>query len=415
MKAAIITIGDEILIGQITDTNSGFIAQKVDGVGIEVIQSVSVRDDAEQIAEILAYFQNKVDFVFITGGLGPTKDDITKKVFVQYFDDVLIQNEEVLTHVKNLIEEYYKKPITQTNIDQALVPSRCQVLFNDCGTAPGMWMVKEKTVYVSLPGVPYEMKHLIQDRVIPKIVKEYNTPFIIHKTIMTYGVGESLLAEQIESWEQDLPSYIKLAYLPSPGRVRLRLTAKGTSREKLESELTQRISTLNEILGDTIVGYDESEPIEVLLGKVLTDSGYSVSTAESCTGGKLASRIVSVPGASAYFYGSIVSYTIENKIKNLKISRQLIEEHSVVSEKVAESMAENIRLINKTTYGIGVTGNAGPSSQTIEDDLGVVIIAVAHPKGVFSERFYFGKPREAVINRAVNKAMNMLLKFITKN
>lgn len=415
MKAAIITIGDEILIGQITDTNSGFIAQKIDSVGIEVVQSVSIRDDADQIFETLAFFQNKVDFVFITGGLGPTKDDITKKVFVNYFDDTLIQNEAVLAHVKNLIEEYYKRPITQINIDQALVPSRCQVLFNDCGTAPGMWMEKDRTVYVSLPGVPYEMKHLIQDRVIPKIVKEYKTPFIVHKTIMTYGVGESLLADQIEAWEQALPNHIKLAYLPSPGRVRLRLTAKGVSKDDLENELSQQIQGLTEILGDTIVGYDENEPIEVLLGKVILEAGATLSTAESCTGGKLASRIVSVPGASGYFNGSIVAYTIENKIKNLKISRELINDHSVVSAKVAESMAENIRIINKTTYGIGITGNAGPSTSTIDDDLGVVFIAVAHPEGVFSERFYLGQPREAVINRAVNRAMNMLLKFITKN
>ena len=415
MKAAIVTIGDEILIGQITDTNSGYIARKIDGLGIEVVQSISIRDDADQIFSTLAYFQNNVDIVIITGGLGPTKDDITKKVFVDYFEDELVENEAVLTHVKNLLEEYYKRPITQTNIDQALVPSRSHVLFNDCGTAPGMWTKKEDTVYISLPGVPYEMKHLMEDRVLPKIVEEYKTPFIIHKTLMTYGVGESLLADQIEDWEQALPSFVKLAYLPSPGRVRLRLTAKGDSEELLEKELAQQIDLLGVILGDTIVGYDENEPIEVQLGKVLTEAGATVATAESCTGGKIASLLVSVPGSSKYFNGSIVSYTIENKIKSLRISPQLIKEHSVVSEKVAESMAQNIRAINSTTYGIGVTGNAGPSSSTSDEDLGVVCIAIAHPKGVFSERFYLGQPREAVINRAVNKALNMLLKFIAKN
>ncbi|MFY7956635.1 MAG: competence/damage-inducible protein A, partial [Flavobacterium macrobrachii] len=233
MKATIVTIGDEILIGQIIDTNSGYIAKALDKIGVQTHEMISISDDKQHIVDTFEKLQNKVDLVIITGGLGPTKDDITKKTFCDYFDDVLIEDKAVLAHVTELIEGIYKRPISQLNKEQALVPSKCTVLYNKMGTAPGMWMKKENTVFVSLPGVPYEMKYLVDNEIVPKIVQEYERPYIIHKTILTYGQGESLVAERIENWENNLPEFIKLAYLPSPGRVRLRLTARGKNQEIL--------------------------------------------------------------------------------------------------------------------------------------------------------------------------------------
>ena len=230
MKATIVTIGDEILIGQIVDTNSGFIAKSLDKIWIQITEMLSISDDKKHILDTFASLQNKIDLVIITGGLGPTKDDITKHTFCDYFDDTLVVNKDVLAHVTEMIEGFYKRPITQLNKDQALVPSKCEVLFNKMGTAPGMWMKKENTVYISLPGVPYEMKYLIEEVIVPKIIIEYERPYIIHKTILTYGQGESLIAERIESWENNLPEFIKLAYLPAPGRVRLRLSARGINK-----------------------------------------------------------------------------------------------------------------------------------------------------------------------------------------
>jgi len=234
LKATIVTIGDEILIGQIIDTNSGYIAKALDRIGVQTHELLSISDNKQHILETFEKLQNKVDFVIITGGLGPTKDDITKHTFCEYFNDSLVINYEVQAHVIELIETVMKRPASQINKDQALVPSNCQVLFNKVGTAPGMWMKKENTVYISLPGVPYEMKYIVENEIIPKIVKEYERPYILHKTIMTYGQGESLVAERIENWENNLPEFIKLAYLPSPGRVRLRLTARGKDRGLLE-------------------------------------------------------------------------------------------------------------------------------------------------------------------------------------
>jgi nicotinamide-nucleotide amidase len=314
MKATIITIGDEILIGQIVDTNSGFIAKSLDKIGVEVAEMISISDDKKHILDTFAQLQNKVDLVVITGGLGPTKDDITKKTFCEYFDDTLVVNPQVLAHVTELIEGFYKRPISQLNKDQALVPSTCTVLHNKVGTAPGMWMKKENTVFISLPGVPYEMKYLVEEEIIPKIVREYKRPYIIHKTILTYGQGESLVAERIEDWENNLPDFIKLAYLPNPGRVRLRLSARGTDKEKLEEALEANIKSLDAIIHDIIVGYEENETIESVVGKLLSKENKTISTAESFTGGKIASILSAVPGASNYFKGSIVSYAPKQRL-----------------------------------------------------------------------------------------------------
>ncbi|MHC0448137.1 competence/damage-inducible protein A [Flavobacterium sp. 3-218] len=414
MKAAIITIGDEILIGQIVDTNSAFIAKSLDRIGVEVAEMLSISDDKKHILDTFSHFQNRVDVVIITGGLGPTKDDVTKKTFCDYFDDELVVDQKVLAHVTELIEGFYKRPISQMNKDQALVPSKCTVLPNKVGTAPGMWMKKENTVFISLPGVPYEMKYLVEEEIIPKIVHEYKRPYIIHKTILTYGQGESLVAERIEHWENNLPEFIKLAYLPNPGRVRLRLTARGTDKELLEKAIEDNVTSLDAIIHDIIVGYDENETIEAVVGKMLAKHNKTIATAESFTGGKVASLLSAVPGASAYFKGSVVSYATEAKINVLGVSKDLVEEYSVVSAQVASVMASNVKNLMQTDYAIATTGNAGPSKGDSDAEIGAVFIALATPNGVIVEEFNFGQPREKVIDRATVKSLEILQKEILK-
>lgn len=415
MKAVIITIGDEILIGQIVDTNSSYIAKSLDKIGIQTYEMISISDEKEHILNTLKKYQNTADIVVITGGLGPTKDDITKKTFCEYFNDHLVINQEVLAHVTLLVEQFFKRPINQINKDQALVPSTSKVLFNKMGTAPGMWMQKEKTTYISLPGVPYEMKYLIDEVVIPALIAEFKRPYIIHKTILTYGQGESLIAERIEQWENQLPSFVKLAYLPSPGRVRLRLTARGNDKETLENAITKNVLALEKIIPDIIVGYDDSETIEVIVGQKLIQLNQTIATAESCTGGKIASTITSIAGSSAYFKGSIVAYGTDIKENILHINQQIIENHSVVSAPVAKAMAENVKKMCKTHYAIATTGNAGPQKGDSNAEVGTVFIALATPTQTIVEEFNFGQPREKVIDRTVNKALEMLLKEISKN
>lgn len=414
MKAAIITIGDEILIGQIVDTNSGYIAKALDRIGIEIKEMLSISDDKQAILDAFLYLQNNVDIVVITGGLGPTKDDITKKTICDYFDDELVRDSAVEAHVIALIEKALQRKASQMNIDQALVPSKCTVLHNEVGTAPGMWIKKEQTLFVSLPGVPYEMKYLVDYQLVPMLVKEYERPFIIHKTVLTYGQGESLVAERIEDWENDLPSFIKLAYLPAPGRVRLRLTAKGKDKQVLETELEIRLAALSTLIGDIIVGFDEEETLEFVVGKQLTLKNKTLATAESCTGGKIAHLIAGVPGASNYFKGSVVAYATEMKTKLLEVSLSTIEAHSVVSAEVAKEMAINCQKIFETDYAIATTGNAGPSKGDSDASVGSVFIALATPSGVIVEGFNFGQPREKVIDRAVTKSLEMLQKEILK-
>lgn len=415
MKAVIVTIGDEILIGQIIDTNSSYIAKALDKIGIATYEMLSISDDKSHILKTLHEVQNKYDVVLITGGLGPTKDDITKKTFCEYFDDVLVQNDAVLTQVKSIIEGFYKKPITQLNIEQALVPSKAKVLFNAMGTAPGMLMEHQNTVFISLPGVPYEMKYLIDNEVIPYLVEKFERPYIVHKTLMTYGRGESLIAEQIEDWETNLPSFIKLAYLPSPGKVRLRLTARGTDEAVLIDSVLNEIEKLKPLIGDIILGYDEDETIEVVLTRLLSEKQLNLATAESCTGGKIAQLISAVPGASACFKGGIVAYSNQIKIDVLKVNSDTIRQFSVVSNEVAKEMALNCRSIFNTDYAIATTGNAGPTKGNSEAEIGTVFIAIATPNEVFVEEFNFGQPREKVIDRAVNKALEWLYKEISKN
>ena len=414
MKAAIVTIGDEILIGQIVDTNSSYIAKALDKIGIATHEMLSISDDKQHILDTFHSLQNKVEVVVITGGLGPTKDDITKKTFCDYFDDELIENEAVLAHVKSIIEGFYKRPITQINREQALVPTKAKVLFNQAGTAPGMWMEKENTVFISLPGVPYEMKYLIDNEVIPNLVQKFERPYIVHQTIMTYGRGESMIAEQIEEWEDNLPDFIKLAYLPSPGKVRLRLTARGTNEELLKNEIKHQVEKLDLLIHDVIVGYNEDEPIEVVLGRLLTEKKLTISTAESCTGGKIAATLSAVPGASNYFRGSVVSYATQAKIDILGIDENLIAKHGVVSAEVASEMAKSVQKVMNSDYAIATTGNAGPTKGDEDAELGTVFIGIATSNEVFVEEFNFGQPREKVIDRGVSKALELIYKEILK-
>ena len=414
MKAAIVTIGDEILIGQIVDTNSSYIAKALDKIGIATHEMLSISDDKQHILDTFHSLQNKVEVIIVTGGLGPTKDDITKKTFCDYFQDSLVENEAVLAHVKSIIEGFYKRPITQINREQALVPTKAKVLFNQVGTAPGMWMEKENTVFISLPGVPYEMKYLIDNEVIPNLVQKFERPYIVHQTIMTYGRGESMIAEQIEDWENNLPHFIKLAYLPSPGKVRLRLTARGGNEELLKNEIKQQVEKLDLLIGDVIVGFNEDEPIEVVLGRLLTKNNLTISTAESCTGGKIAATLTAVSGASNYFKGSVVSYATETKINVLGIDNEVVKKYGVVSAEVASEMVKSVQKIMTSDYAIATTGNAGPTKGDAQADLGIVYVAIATPNAVFVEEFNFGQPREKVIDRTVSKALELIYKEILK-
>ena len=415
MFAEIITIGDEILIGQIVDTNSAFIAKEFNKIGISVYQITSVQDEREHILKALEEARSRAQIILVTGGLGPTKDDITKHAFCEFFKDTLVEDKEVLLHIEDLFKKHITStPISDVNRKQALVPSMATVLHNAYGTAPGMWMEDAETVFISLPGVPFEMKNLIRDKVVPKIVKRFDRPYIIHKTLVTYGLGESAIAEKIEAWEDDLPTFIKLAYLPNFSKVRLRLTAKGSDCNTLENAIEKESQKLYPLIGDIIYGTEGDETLEEVIAKLFIAKKMTLATAESCTGGKIAEQITAIPGASAYFKGSIVSYATEAKIDVLGVPKTIIDKYSVVSAEVAESMAENVKRVLKTDFAIATTGNAGPSKGDSDADIGTVFIAVAFPNGVFVEKFSMGNHRERIVQKTVHKGLELLQKEILK-
>jgi nicotinamide-nucleotide amidase len=412
MKAEIITIGDEILIGQIIDTNSAYIAQELNKTGVSVYQITSVHDDKTHILEAFQAAEKNVDIVIITGGLGPTKDDITKTTLAQYFEDTLIHNKAVLENIKYLWKSFVKQPLLQVNIDQSLVLTKAIVLMNKSGSAPGMWLEKNNTVFISLPGVPYEMKALMSDEVLPRISQKFTLPFILHKTLLTYGLGESIIAERIKEWESALPESIKLAYLPNLGRVRLRLSSKGFDKQAVIAGVDTQVTALIPLISDVFVGFEEQSTIEQIIGNQLTKLGRTISIAESCTGGKIAESITAHSGASNYFKGGIVAYATDSKIDILKVNPQLIKSHSVVSTQVAEAMAENVRQLFTSDYGLATTGNAGPTKGGSEAEIGTVCIAIATPDGVFSQQFNFGKQRIRVVQKAVTMAFTLFQKEI---
>ena len=412
MKAEIITIGDEILIGQVIDTNSGFIAKELNKVGVAVQQMISVQDTQSHILNALEDAGKRSNLVILTGGLGPTKDDITKQTLCQFFEDRLVENKEVLIHVKAIFAKY-NRPMLDVNLAQAKVPSKAIVLHNPNGTAPATWQEKKGVVYISLPGVPHEMQYLITEEVIPRVVKKFKRPHIIHRTLITYGEGESFLAHRIADWENALPDFISLAYLPNFSMVRLRLSGKGTDESALKEAIQAQIDNLYSLIGDVIYG-EEEDTLEVLVAKKFKEKGLSLSTAESFTGGAIAKVITSMPGASAYFKGSIVAYATQIKEGVLGVPTSLIKEYSVVSEPVVIAMAEKARSLFGSDFSIATTGNAGPTKGDSDIEIGTVCIAVSSPKKTVSYTFSLGSNRNRTVNKSVNLVFERLLKEISK-
>ena len=415
MKAEIITIGDEILIGQIVDTNSTFIAKALNKIGISIHQITSVQDEKSHILDALNRAETNSDLVLLTGGLGPTKDDITKTTFVEFFEDQLVSDSNVLAHIKDIWKKYIKQPLLQVNLDQALVPSKATVLMNASGTAPGMWMEKEGTVFIALPGVPFEMKALLQNEVLPRLSEAFELPFILHKTLLTYGVGESIIADRISDWETNLPSTIKLAYLPNLGRVRLRLSSKGFDKELVEKSMAAEIQTLIPQISDVFVGFEKDNSIEQIIGNQLVKIDKTLSVAESCTGGKIAAQFTNHPGASKYFKGGVVAYDTQIKTAVLGVDKTLIDNHSVVSVEVAKAMASGVQKLFNSDYAIATTGNAGPSKGDSDAEIGTVCIAIATPNQVYAQKYTFGKQRHRIMIKTLNMALTLIQKEIFKN
>ena len=359
--------------------------------------------------------KSRVDIVLITGGLGPTKDDITKQTLCEFFDDTLVENQDVVAQIHDLFSTYIKRKPLPSNLTQALVPSKAQVLPNSFGTAPGMWMEQDDVVFVSMPGVPYEMKALMEEHVLPKLRDAYDRPYIYHKTLLTYGEGESSIADRIETWESKLPEHIKLAYLPSLGRVRLRLSSSGKNKAQVIQGVEQQIDLLLPMVEEIFVGFEEEGALEETIGKLLTQREQTLSIAESCTGGRIAQTFIAHAGASSYFKGGVTPYATPMKVSLLGVSQELIDTHSVVSSQVAEAMAIQVKALFNTDFAISTTGNAGPSLGDSAAPVGTVYIGIATPNGVITEEFRFGKSREKVIQRATNKALEILRKEILKN
>ncbi len=415
MTAEIITIGDEILIGQVIDTNSAFIAQELNKIGISVHQITSIEDDRFHINKSLEDAYGRVDIIFMTGGLGPTKDDVTKYSLCEFFEDTLIKNEEVLQHVEDLFKRMENTPISDLNREQAMVPSTATVLHNKYGTAPGLWLKKGEKLFIAIPGVPFEMKMLLELEIIPKLKIEFKRPFIYHRTIQTHGLGESALAQRIENWEKNLPKSLKLAYLADLGSVRLRLSGKGENEEQLKNLVENEFEKLYPLLGDFLTNsVDDDYDITVTISQLLTSRQQFLSAAESFTGGELAAEFTINPGASGCFKGGIVTYATEAKEKILNVPKEMIQKYSVVSSQVAEKMAENAKNIFNSDYAIATTGNAGPTKGDSNADVGTVFIALATPKGVFSQKFVLGNSREQVVKKGVHKAFEMILKDLMK-
>lgn len=415
MKAEIITIGDEILIGQIIDSNSAHIANELFNIGIEVFQISSVSDDKKHIIETIKNAERCSDLIILTGGLGPTNDDITKSVLTEYFNDTLVENEDVLLNIKNIWKKHIKQPLLKVNLDQALVPSRSIVLMNCMGSAPGIWYEKRGKIFIALPGVPSEMKSILELEVLPKLTNTFDLPVIVKKTILTYGLGESMIAKRINDWENSLPKSIKFAYLPSLGRVRLRISSIGINRNEVANKIESEIQKLLPLISDIFIGFEEDNSIEKIIGSQLVKLNKTLSIAESCSGGGLAAKFTANPGSSRFFKGGMVAYDTKSKIRILGVDPNLISEQSVVSLKVAESMATAVKKIFSSDYAISTTGNAGPTKGESDADIGSVCIAIATPEKVFSKQFSFGTGRERVLTKTINMALTLFQREIFKN
>ncbi len=411
MKAEIINIGDEILIGQIVNTNATFIAKELSKIGVETTQISSIADSHNDIISTLKSAQKRVDIIIITGGLGPTKDDITKDALCDFFNDTLIKREEIVKHIESLFKNSIKKTVNAKTLNQAILPSKAIVLKNELGTSPGMLFEENNKIFVSLPGVPFEMEALIKEQVIPKIKTAFNLPYIIHKTFLVYGIIESELALKLEEWENNLSKNLKLAYLPSLGRVRLRLSGKDKNDSLLKKNIDKATKGLYNIIGDSIFG-ENFDNLELMLQEIFIENKKTLSLAESCTGGAISSTLTKIPGSSQYFKGSIVAYHTQSKTSLLDVPNEVIEEHSVVSEEVVKYMAEGVRKKYNTDIGLATSGNAGPNKGDSEAQVGTVCIAVSDKNKTQTFSFNFGNYRERVIRKTVSKSLELLYKFI---
>lgn len=411
--ASIITIGDELLIGQVIDTNSAWMAQELNKTGIWLKRRVAVGDDKQEILNALDDQSRDTQIILITGGLGPTADDITKPVLCDYFGGKMVVDENTLAHVKYLFEQVFRRPITERNLKQAEVPDVCTVLHNARGSAPGMWFEKNGRIFVSLPGVPHEMKGLMTNEVLPRLQQHFTMPFISHRTLLTAGIGESYLADKIQTWEEKLPAHFKLAYLPNYGMVRLRITGSGPDKQQLEEELDTEFSKVKALVKEWMV-VDEDLPLHVVIGNLLKQQGKTMSTAESCTGGYIAHLITSVSGSSAYYKGSIVSYANEIKEKVLKVSPDTMKAGGAVSEATVKEMVLGAVTALNTDYALATSGIMGPDGGSPEKPVGMVWVAVGNRNKVVTQLFNFRFDRMRNIEMTAINALNLLRKFIVE-
>ncbi|XVJ68081.1 MAG: CinA family nicotinamide mononucleotide deamidase-related protein [Lacibacter sp.] len=410
MYASIITIGDELLIGQTIDTNSAWMAQELNKIGVWVKRRVAVGDSREGIWQSLDEELKQSDIVLLTGGLGPTADDITKPLLCDYFGGKMVVNEQVLEHVKNIFLRL-KRPLLERNLKQAEVPDVCEVLMNERGTAPGMLFRRQEKIIVSMPGVPHEMKGLMSKKVVPLLLKEFNMPVILHRTLLTAGVGESFIAEKIQLWEEALPGHIKLAYLPNYGMVRLRLTTQGTDEKALQAEIDHLFKELQELVQEWLVA-DKDEPLEKALGDLLLARNKTIATAESCSGGYIAHLLTSVPGSSAYFKGTVVAYSYDAKETILGVNHSTLESKGAVSEETITEMFNGLMRITTADYGIATSGIMGPGGGTEDKPVGTVWVAVGSREKMVAKRLNFRFDRAKNIELTAAHALLMLFQFV---
>ena len=417
MQAEIITIGDELLIGQVVDTNSAWIGQQLNMAGIQVNQITSVSDDKKHIINTLKDATKRADIILITGGLGPTKDDITKETLCEFFGSQLVFNKDAYANIEKLFKNRGLE-IIELNRKQAMVPADCIVIKNPAGTAPGMWFEKRKKVYISMPGVPYEMKGMMTDHIIPMFKTKFKLPAIVHKTVLTQGIGESFLSELIEQWETNLrDAGIKLAYLPSPGMVRLRLSTSGTDAELLNEKVNEKIDELKKIIPQYIYGFEvygeEQETLQEIIGKLLKEKKKTLCIAESCTGGYIAHLITSIAGSSEYFCGGIIPYLNRIKTGTLKVNEQDIAKYGAVSKEIVEQMVSGALKLFGSDYAIAVSGIAGPGGGTKEKPIGTVWISIGSKEKKVTEKYLFGEHRGRNIHKTAMTALNMMRKELT--
>ncbi|MEO6488673.1 MAG: CinA family nicotinamide mononucleotide deamidase-related protein [Ferruginibacter sp.] len=411
IRTSIITIGDELLIGQVVDTNSAWMAQQLNRAGISVTRRVAVGDVAADVRNALDEEKMIADIILITGGLGPTADDITKPLLCDYFNGKLIVDKEALENVKYLFEQVFKREITDRNLKQAEVPDNCKVIQNKRGTAPGMWFEKDGKIFVSMPGVPNEMQGMMETDVIPSLVARFDIPYIAHRTLLTFGVGESFIADMIRDFEEALPPQIKLAYLPNYGMVRLRLTSVGQDKEKIETDLNQNFLQLQQLVSAYMIS-NEDERMEAILGKLLLRENKKMCTAESCTGGYIAHVITSVPGSSGFYDGSLVTYSYQAKEDLLLVKKRTLLDKGAVSEEVVAEMAKGALHHIGSDYVIAVSGIMGPGGGMPDKPVGTVWIAVGNDQKIITKKLHFRFERQLNIQLTAVNALNLLRQFI---